>query len=164
MLADPAGSKKALNELIAARDEAVAATKAFGDVKAKADELDQRAATLTGSETSSAERPRSCRRAVTGLAVHSRFRSALQMLRLFQYRLGPYREGPGCARTVGGWPSVAIFFRGVVAALVLNSGRDGGRHHGLGGLAQPSFRSASQDPVLLGRGMTFVAEHEFLVY
>ena len=41
----------------------------------------------------------------------------------------------------------------------------GHRHHGLGGgLAQPSFRSASQDPVLLGRGMTFVVEHEFLVY
>ena len=89
MLADPAGSKKALNELIAARDEAVAATKAFGDVKAKADELDQRAATLTGSETSLAERPRSCRRAVTGLAVHSRFRSALQMLRLFSVQAWP---------------------------------------------------------------------------
>jgi chromosome segregation ATPase len=62
MLSDPAGSKKALNELIAARDEAVAATKSFGDAKAKADELDQRAATLIGSETSLAEARRELQR------------------------------------------------------------------------------------------------------
>jgi chromosome segregation ATPase len=69
LLADPAGTKKMLGDLIAARDEAVAATKSFGDAKAKSDELDQRAAALTRSETTLAESRRDLQRQRDELAA-----------------------------------------------------------------------------------------------
>jgi hypothetical protein len=55
LLADADGTRKKLVELVAARDEAAEAIKSFSDVKAKADELDARAAALTRAETALGE-------------------------------------------------------------------------------------------------------------
>jgi hypothetical protein len=55
LLADAGAAKRTLSDLVKARDEALAATAAFGDAQARSDALDQREAAVTRSESTLAQ-------------------------------------------------------------------------------------------------------------